>query len=251
MHKTIQKRNYEARTRITELKDLQSWQTAQNHNTIESYSDYVNAYPSGKYASIAKQKIKKLKEEKYILPEWNKAKVKNTYKTYSDFYNKYSNSSYASLALKKMEEAENIDWTKAKRTNTLASYKKYLANYPNGNYIEEAEEKMIDCEVSAIMAGNHGNMPPLDRMSYGYGRTSTVEIQNATNCTLTILYSETYSKKLIVPSKKTYSITLTNGKYNVAAKVDCLNVTPFAGSENLQGGNYSGYYYIETVTYRY
>jgi hypothetical protein len=51
---------------------------------------------------------------------------------------------------------------------------------------------------------------------------------------------------LVIPSKQTYSITLTNGNYNVAAKVDCPNVIPFAGKESLQGGDYSGYYYIKT-----
>jgi outer membrane protein assembly factor BamD (BamD/ComL family) len=245
------KRTYEARTRIAELKDLQSWQLAQNQNTIESYSTYVSAYPRGKYASIAKEKIEKLKEEKYILPEWNKAKAKNTYQAYHDFYNKYGNSSYASLALQKMEEIEDNDWAKAKRANTITSYKKYLVNYPDGNYAEEAEEKIIDCEVASIMSGHHGYMPPLDRTSYGYGSTSTVEIENATNCTLTILYSGPSSKRLVIPSKQTYSITLSNGNYKVAAKVNCPNVIPFAGNEYLQGGEYSGYYYIETKRYRY
>jgi outer membrane protein assembly factor BamD (BamD/ComL family) len=245
------KRNYEAQTRIVELKDLKSWQIAQDQNTIESYTAYINAYPIGKYTTIAKSKIEQIEEEKYILPEWNKAKVKNTYKAYNDFYHQYSNSSYASLALEKMKEIEDKDWEKAKHTNTIASYKKYIANYPDGNHKEAAEEKIIDCEVAAIMSGNHSVMPSLDRTSYGYGDYSTVEIENSTAYTLTILYSGPSSKKLVIPSHKTYSITLTNGNYKVAAKVNASNVTPFAGNERLQGGEYSGYYYIETRTYRY
>jgi outer membrane protein assembly factor BamD (BamD/ComL family) len=245
------KRHYEARTKINELKELQSWQTAQSQNTIESYTAYINQYSTGKYATNAHAKIKQMEEEKYVLPEWNKAKTKNTYKAYFDFYEQYPNSSYSSLALEKMQEIEENDWAKAQKANTVAAYKKYLSNYPDGVYTDEAKEAIIDREVDAIMAGNHGLIPPLNRVYSSSSSTSMVEIENNTSYTLTILYSGTTSRKLEIPPHKTYSVTLSNGNYRVAAKVSSPSIIPYAGNESLTGGEYSTVYYIITTTRHY
>jgi hypothetical protein len=44
-------------------RDEKAWQNAQNINTIESYQDYLDNFPSGKYASRARQMISQLKAE--------------------------------------------------------------------------------------------------------------------------------------------------------------------------------------------
>jgi hypothetical protein len=44
-------------------KDEKAWQNAQDINTIESYQDYIDNFPQGKYVSKARQMINQLQEE--------------------------------------------------------------------------------------------------------------------------------------------------------------------------------------------
>ena len=43
--------------------DERAWTSAQNVNTISSYQDYIDNFPSGKYVSRARQKIRQLRAE--------------------------------------------------------------------------------------------------------------------------------------------------------------------------------------------
>ena len=44
-------------------KDNRAWENAQNINTIASYQDYIDNFPTGKYVSRARQLIRDLEAE--------------------------------------------------------------------------------------------------------------------------------------------------------------------------------------------
>ncbi|MBP6870994.1 MAG: hypothetical protein KBC43_03215 [Bacteroidales bacterium] len=152
-----------------------------------------------------------------------------------------------------MQEIERDDWYKASSRNTIASYTAYINSYPNGLYREDAEKKIIDKEVEDIFRGDHGVLPPASRTSYGssYSSTSDVDIYNNTSYTLTVRYSGTESKKIVLSPGRSTNFTIKNGYYKVAASVDAANVQNYAGEETLSGGGYESTYYIETKTYQY
>ena len=53
----------QGRKKEADEKDNRAWATAQNINTIASYQDYIDNFPSGKYVSKARQIIRKLQAE--------------------------------------------------------------------------------------------------------------------------------------------------------------------------------------------
>ena len=157
---------------------------------------------------------------------------------------------------KKMEIIENQAWSteskawrQATSENSISAYEKYKSLYPNGAHIGICEKKLIDLEVSRIYAGEHGTLPAMDRTGYGGGSTSYITVTNSTSYTLTILYSGSDSKKLVIGAGKTKFVRLKNGQYRVAASVSASNVSNYAGTENLLGGDYSVDYYIRTYRY--
>ncbi|MFI3296653.1 MAG: hypothetical protein R3Y59_03375 [bacterium] len=89
----------------------------------------------------------------------------------------------------------------------------------------------------------------MDKTSYGYGSETSIEIYNNTRYTLTLLYSGTTSKRVIISPKQYKYLSLKNGKYKVAASVNAHNVGKYAGTEELDGGKYEVEYYISTSKY--
>ncbi len=140
-------------------------------------------------------------------------------------------------------------WKQANIENTIASFKKYLKLYPKGNYAYTADRKVIDLQVENVFAKEHGSLPSMDKTSYGYGSNTSIEVYNNTSYTLTLLYSGTSSKKLVLSPHSRDDLSLTNGEYRIAASVDASNIRNFAGKEELNGGNYNVEYYIQTQRY--
>src|SRR5690606_18431092 len=111
-----------------------------------------------------------------IDPIWEKVLQMNTYQTYYQFYRDYSNTLYGKTALKKMEILDQLAWRAAQRINTTDSYNKYLRDIPDGQFVSIANKKLIDLEVDRIFSGEHGQLPPMEKV-YGYSaRNSTHSI---------------------------------------------------------------------------
>jgi outer membrane protein assembly factor BamD (BamD/ComL family) len=240
----------EAKTKIKRLVDDDAWAKASSIHTIESYNEYLKSQTEGKYRSKAFEWISKITEEKTILPIWNQAKQKNTYQAYAEFLRNYPKSSYSKQAQENMDKIESFDWEKATRSNTIRGYQSFISKFPNSEYVEIAEKRIIDLEVDKIFDGDYGMLPPLSRDSYGgYKSTNSVEIYNNTGYNLTIRYSGSESKKIILYPKQRLTTTLPNGSYRITASVNAANVRNYAGNETLSGGNYSSEYYIITTRF--
>jgi hypothetical protein len=66
---------------------------------------------------------------------------------------------------------------------------------------------------------------------------------------LTVLYSGTESYRFELKPYQRSSFKVDIGSYRVAAKVNDPSVTPFAGTEFMNGGQYSSEFYIVTSRY--
>ncbi|MCQ2058619.1 MAG: hypothetical protein MJY71_02155 [Bacteroidaceae bacterium] len=198
-----------AKERVSQICDS-LYTIANNEGTIEGWREYINAVPSD-YIKDAKEK-----QEQIENLAWN---------------------------------TDSKAWQQATKANTLSSYQRYLALYPNGAHHTEADKKVIDMQVANIYAGEHGELPAMDRTGYGGGYTSSIEIKNSTSYILTLLYSGPDSKRVVISPGQTSYVSLKNGTYRVAASVTASSVRSFAGTENLTGGGYSVEYYIVTSRY--
>lgn len=184
---------------------------ASSKNSIAAWEEYQKKVPKSEWADSQKR-IEDLKE---------KARIE------------------AERAWKK----ESTAWQMAKAMGTSAGYEKYLNLFPKGAHAKAAIDNLVD----DVMSGSHGELPSMERTGYSSGSSSSVEVSNDTQYTLTLLYSgSSDSKRLVLSPHQTKTISLRNGRYRIAASVNAANVSSYAGSENLNGGTYSVSYYIST-----
>lgn len=146
--------------------------------------------------------------------------------------------------------SEDRAWETVLKGGTLAMFQRYLKLYPNGVHGSEAMKKIIDLEVADVFgSGNYGQLPSMDKTGYGKSVYTTVTVKNDTQYTLTLLYSGTESKRIVISSYDSQNVQLKSGSYRIVASVDANRVRNFAGKEDLTGGIYSVNYYVSTSRY--
>jgi formylglycine-generating enzyme required for sulfatase activity len=89
----------------SEQQDQQSWDKAQQENSVAGYDLYLKIFPDGHFASLAKERIDKLK-----------------------------------IDLEEKEESEL--WKKADSSNDQTDIETYLKRFPSGRYRVEADAKL-------------------------------------------------------------------------------------------------------------
>lgn len=138
-------------------------------------------------------------------------------------------------------------WVKAQ--DKLVHYQRFVQRHPRHAATPAMEKRIIDLEVADIARGEHGELPQPQPVGSSYGTITSLQIKNDTEYELTVRYSGPDSKKVVIPSAKTQSLTLPNGSYKVAASVNARHVTNYYGTNDLQGGRYDTVYYISTGAY--
>lgn len=144
---------------------------------------------------------------------------------------------------------EQSAWAYACEMNTALAYEEYESLYPYGKHFKEAEKRAVGLRVDNIFGSDHGSLPSMNKTVYGRGSSSTVIVENATSYVLTVYYSGTDGKRLVIQPHGRQSVVLVNGQYRIAASVSDKSVRSFAGTENLTGGEYNVQYYIQTTRY--
>ncbi len=219
-------------------------------NTIEALVYYVDEYPESQLIEDVKNEVNAKCETLYNeAAEINTIDAWQTYKRLTPVtHHKDADERITELETK-LWGTDYRAWRQATKENTMASFSKYLQLYPNGRYRNTANQKLIDMQVADVFSKEHGSLPSMNKTGYGYGSTTSIEVYNNTSYTLTLLYSGTTSKRLILSPHSRNSLSLGNGKYRIAASVNASNVSDFAGIEELNGGNYEVEYYIQTQRY--
>ncbi len=217
------------------------WELIKNDTVTVRFDEFLNKYPGSDFAHLAHQRRDSLQME----ADWKAAVEANTLDAYQDFQQKYTASPHAEKATTKIAAFElEAAWQSAREKNTIAAYNDFLSRYPQSKQAPMARKKIIDLEVEKIFAGQHGQLPPPQKTSSGSSQTNHISIENQTDYTLTIRYSGNRSIKVVLKAHGSDAITLPSGAYKVAASVNHPNVIPFAGAQNLSGGEYSSIYYI-------
>lgn len=247
-----------AKSRIIEMKDsiqyvdLQKQLRKELQDPILLLQDFITQNPESNYLDRCETLIKDIYQVELNKSSGEIDSLDAYIKKYksSMFYEKYKDK-YIDIAqetIKSLEwDTDENAWKTAKKMGDIFSFRKYLFLYPTGKYSNEANKIIIDLEVDNIFSGSHGKLPKMDRgFSDQKSSRTTITAENRTSYILTLLYSGPESKRLTINPFSTQSITLINGHYRIAASVNAANVSSFAGSENLSGGNYSASYYIKT-----
>lgn len=247
-----------AKSRIIEMKDsiqyvdLQKQLRKELQDPILLLQDFITQNPESNYLDRCETLIKDIYQVELNKSSGEIDSLDAYVKKYksSIFYEKYKDK-YIDIAQEKIKllewDTDENAWKTAKKMGDIFSFRRYLFLYPTGKYSNEANKIIIDLEVDNIFSGSHGKLPKMDReFSDQKSSRTTITAENRTSYILTLLYSGPESKRLTINPFSTQSITLINGHYRIAASVNAANISSFAGSENLSGGNYSASYYIKT-----
>lgn len=253
-------------------RDIISFDKLMVKPTIEECQSFIDDYPNSEKVSEVKGWINKQYEDEL--------RAANDSLSLALFIDKYSSNyrfkeeykhPYLNKAIKQLDEekkrlkyernerirrehmawnSEDRAWQTASERGTLAMFQQYLNLYPNGVHKSEAMKKIIDLEVANVFRdGNYGQLPLMDKTGYGESAYTTVTVKNDTQYTLTLLYSGTESKRIVINSHGSQNVQLKSGSYRIVASVDASRVRNFAGKEDLTGGSYSVSYYISTSRY--
>lgn len=118
------------------LDGFYAWQKACSINTVESYTKYLQDFPSGVHAKDAKARIETI--------YWNNAQEADTVESYQSYLTHFSYGAYTTKAknrIKQIEEELKL-WNYAEKEKTISSYNLYLKKYPDGKHKDEANRRI-------------------------------------------------------------------------------------------------------------
>lgn len=140
---------------------------------------------------------------------------------------------------------EDTAWGRASFLDTKEAYERYIVLFPNGEHRPQATKRLVDLDVDSIFNKDHDGLPGFKIIEKDDDSpTSMVDVHNKTDFILTVMYSGMDSKSVMIPPGGTASVTVTNGRYRIAASVSAAYVRPYAGSELLAGGRYEVSFYV-------
>ena len=230
----------DAKERVRVLREPDVWSATDGSGQIETLRSYIRVYRGdGKHLDDAKQQITTIADRLWtpISTSRSEAEIRRYLKDYPE------TTKLAAAEAHIQELYNDFEWVKEQ--DSLEHYRRFATRYPTHSQIAAIEKRIIDLEVKEIAAGEYGEMPRAQALSYG-GTTTDVEVENKTGYELTVRYSGPDSKKLVIPVGATRTIALVPGAYQVAASVNAANVTNYYGSDSMQGGRYSSSFFIQT-----
>jgi len=90
-------------------KDDAAWEAAVQAHTLESYENYLKAFPDGKKKDLAEKEIARFKTEQSDAESWKKAQESNTISAYKTYINKNPKGKYVREAADRIEELQDLE----------------------------------------------------------------------------------------------------------------------------------------------
>lgn len=144
--------------KLETLEEEENWQKTKSRNTLSGFFQYINQYPTGKYAKEAKEEI-----SKRVTDDDDKAFVKvieeGSEKAFKEYLDKPGEKKYVREAERKLHTPDPVTvekpdeekaWTRAKAVNTFISFQDFTRAFPDSKYLVEAEEKMTYMDNVAL-----------------------------------------------------------------------------------------------------
>lgn len=124
------------------------WELAQRENSIDSYLEYIDAYPQGDYVAEAQEKMYSLKGNES--EAWENLRSSESAIEFTAFLETYPNSPYEKMVRGRLD---SIVWQSSLKDNSIEAYSDYLNMSQTGDitgqYIGEAQKRLNMLEQSA------------------------------------------------------------------------------------------------------
>lgn len=134
-----EKMRAESAAREAELREEKDWLDAKKSNSVVSWKNFIQHYPSSKHLNEAQKHL-------LICSENETLSNCRTIEGYQAFMQAFPNSSHIDFAKRKIEELEKVRiiednkaWESYLQSKSTEKLKKYIATYPNGIHAQEAK----------------------------------------------------------------------------------------------------------------
>ena len=143
-----------------ETKDLAFWKSVRDSQRIEDFQAYLDKYPAGEYASLARNRVQQYtstvtnREETQF---WSSVRDSDRPRDLEAYIGKYPNGQFAMVARNRLQRLAALEgqrrerqaWSTASKENNRNSYERYLVQYPGGRYAKLAEGRLTDLVAQA------------------------------------------------------------------------------------------------------
>lgn len=147
------------RRRIAEQRrqDRAFWRDSGSGNSEAGMRSYLERFPEGIYASIARERIAEIDARRAAerdLRAWRQVRSANTIDGYRAYLREFPNGEYrdeARARLRSLEE-ENVNrrdlqaWRQARNADTIEAYRTYLQRFENGQYRDVARARIREIQ---------------------------------------------------------------------------------------------------------
>ncbi len=136
----------EIENQITSLRgdfaEILAWKETVKSLSLESYYNFLEAFPNGGYASAAKAAIRDINDDML----WASANEVKTYSAYKDYLSSFPQGRHLEEATTIVNEMrEEIEWADAKSKDSSAAYKDFIKKYPKTKYLSDANKAISIC----------------------------------------------------------------------------------------------------------
>jgi hypothetical protein len=137
-----------ARAKEAVPSEIEAWRAAGAANTIEAYQRYLEQYPGGRYASIARLRMERLQPKPAPQAPAEPAPLAQDSKPQPKAETAVkSPDAPEKTAAAPTPAPEETAWTRATTLNTISAYQSYLRRYPKGGYAALARDRIASLKA--------------------------------------------------------------------------------------------------------
>ncbi|HYV91807.1 MAG TPA: caspase family protein [Chitinophagales bacterium] len=118
------------------------WKATLSDNSVESFNNYIEKYPNGKFVDKAQFKLNEIEVNLNDENEWKKVQEQNSLESYQKYINREPKGRFAQQAMDKIKEIEDDRWTSVCKENSIQAYSLYLQDFPQSNHKKNAYDKI-------------------------------------------------------------------------------------------------------------
>jgi len=132
--------------------EIRIWEKIEQSKNIEDYKNYIQIYPDGLFADLAKSRIDillRMKADTEEMTFWNNIRESSKPEDFNEYLKRYPKGKYADLArmLEKQLEALKVEreeielWETIKDSKEPKDMERYLEKYSKGRYADIAKQR--------------------------------------------------------------------------------------------------------------
>ena len=143
--------------------ELTYWNSIAKSGNADTFKEYLQKYPAGKFVKEARVRLNELEEEAH----WSSIIASPDVEKLKAYLLKYPAGKFAAIASARIAELAEVSfWNTASASGKPEMLKSYLQKYPTGKFAEKAFARLVELEEVEYWNGLSGSSNPEDFKAY-------------------------------------------------------------------------------------